>query len=189
MEILAERELLMRRKEIIDKIKSGSIFICPTDTIYGISCIATNKDSINKIRTIKNRPDSPFSIWVPSLNWVKKNCDLTEEQFQEISSKLPGPYTFIVEIKDKNCISSNVNPKNGSVGIRLPEHKMNKFFSELDFPIVTTSANKHGEPFMTSIENLDSEVEREVEFMIYEGEKQARPSKIINLVTKEIVER
>ncbi len=189
MEILAKRELLMRKKEIINKIKSGSIFICPTDTIYGISCIATNKDSIDKIRTIKNRPESPFSIWVPSLNWVKENCNLTEEQFQEINSKLPGPYTFIVKIKNKNCISPNVNPNNNSVGIRLPNHKISKLFSELDVPIVTTSANKQGEPFMTSVENLDSEVEREVEFMIYEGEKQARPSKIINFITEEIVER
>ena len=66
MEVLAKREFLMRKSEIIKKIINGEIFIYPTDTIYGIGCNALKSDSVQEIRTIKNRPDSPFSIIVPS---------------------------------------------------------------------------------------------------------------------------
>ena len=42
---------------------------------------------------------------------------------------------------------------------------------------------------MTSLENLDPEIERSVEFMIYEGSKEGKPSKIIDLVEGKVKER
>ena len=43
---------------------------------------------------------------------------------------------------------------------------------------------------MTSLENLDPDIKREVDFIIYEEEKKARPSKIVNLIKEEkITER
>ena len=56
-----------------------------------------------------------------------------------------------------------------------------KVVEKLGVPMVTTSANKTGKPFMTKLENLDSDIEKEVEFMIYEGEKGGRPSQIVDL--------
>ena len=80
MEILTKREVLMRKKELFRKIKEGAIFIYPTDTIYGIGCNAQDENAVLKIREIKNRPDTPLSVWVPSLKWIKENCELTIEQ-------------------------------------------------------------------------------------------------------------
>lgn len=189
MEILARREFLMRKTEILNKIKAGNIFIYPTDTIYGIGCNALLTNSVKEIRLIKNRPKSPFSIIVPSKQWIFDNCILTNHQKQEIETKLPGPYTFIIKLNNKCEISKNINPKDNTIGLRIPDHYITNIVKELGVPIVTTSANKHGEKFMTSIENLDSDIENEVEFMIYDGEKTAKPSKIINFVTKEVIER
>jgi len=87
MEILARREFLMRKTEILNKIKNGNVFIYPTDTIYGIGCNALLTDSVKEIRLIKNRPKSPFSIIVTSKQWIFDNCILTNEQKQEIETK------------------------------------------------------------------------------------------------------
>ena len=43
--------------------------------------------------------------------------------------------------------------------------------------------------FMTSIENIDADIAKGVEFMIYEGPKEARPSKIVNVEKEEMKER
>ena len=56
-------------------------------------------------------------------------------------------------------------------------------------PIITTSANKNGQKFMTSLQNLEKEIEQEVEFIIYEGPKEAHPSKIMNVVEGWMKER
>ena len=182
MEVLTQTELNLREQEIVEKIKNGAIFIYPTDTIYGIGCNALNQEAVQKIRDIKERPSSPLSIWVPSKEWIKSNCVIPQKSL----NMLPGPYTFIVPMKQQ-IVAENVSTD--SIGIRIPDHWFNKIVKKVGFPIVTTSANKAGQPFMTCLENLDREIQTNVEFMIYEGEKKARPSKIINLTTNKITER
>ncbi len=188
MEILTKTELNLRYDEILAKIKQGVIFIYPTDTIYGIGCLATNTTSVQKIRTIKQRPDTPFSIWVPSLEWVKTNCIVTTESTAALTH-LPGPYTIILKLKTNKSISPNIHPNTASIGIRLPQHWFHTVIQKLNIPIVTTSANKHNEPFMTSLENLDPSIEKQIDFLIYEGPKEARPSKIINTLENVVKER
>ena len=109
MEILARKDLRLRYKEILQRIKDGAVFICPTDTIYGLSCNALLEKSVAKIRKLKQRPDSPFSVWIPSLKWIERNCETTKnKEEQEWLKKLPGPYTFILPFKNKNVLAKNV---------------------------------------------------------------------------------
>ena len=179
----------MRKQELFEKVREGAVFIYPTDTIYGIGCNAQDEKAVAKIRRIKQRPTSPLSIWVPSKQWIEENCELSKEQKEEHLSKLPGPFTFIVKLKNKKAVAKNVIPETENIGVRMPDHYLNKALEELDLPIVTTSVNKHGERFMKNLEDLDPDIEREVDFMIYDGEISGRPSKIVNLVTKEVIER
>ncbi len=186
MEVINKIELRLRYDEILKRIKGGEVFIHPTDTIYGLSCNALNVNAVKKIRRLKDRSESPFSIWAPSLEWIKTNCKTSKKD--EASLKfLPGPYTIIVELKNKKAIVKEVIPKTNSLGIRIPDHWFNYIVAELGIPIVTTSVNKSGQPFMTVVEDIDPEIEAGVEFIIYEGEKKAKPSKIINLVDKKVV--
>jgi L-threonylcarbamoyladenylate synthase len=188
MEIITETELQLRKEEFLKKIANGAIFIHPTDTIYGLGCNALNKKAVEKLREIKERKTEPLSVWVPSPYWIKENC-LIEKKTEEWLSKLPGPYTLILPLKNKNSISENVAPNLNALGVRYPKHWFGKIIGFLGVPIVTTSANKAGSPFMTNKNDLDPEISSGVSFMIYEGEKKARPSKIINLVNDEVKER
>ena len=188
MEILTKNELKIRYSEFLNKVKEGALFVHPTDTIYGISCDATNEEAIKKIREAKGRITNPLSIWVPSINWIKENCVLNKTS-EEWLKKLPGPYTLIFKIKNKNAIAKNVNPGIDTIGIRFPNHWFQDIVKDLNTPIITTSANKAGEPFMTSLDNLDEAIKGKVAFLIYEGEKKARPSKIVDLTNGTVKER
>jgi tRNA threonylcarbamoyl adenosine modification protein (Sua5/YciO/YrdC/YwlC family) len=188
MEVLTKAEWKLRQNEIAQKIKSGHVFIHPTDTIYGLSCNALDKKAVDKIRRLKARPDTPFSIWAPSLKWIRENCQLSKEA-EEWLAKLPGPYTIILPLKNKKALAENINPRDNSIGIRIPDHWFKEVVGAVGVPLVTTSANRAGQPFMTDLNDLDSEIEPGIEFIIYEGKKVARPSKIVNLVQKVIIER
>ncbi|MBI2669086.1 threonylcarbamoyl-AMP synthase [Candidatus Woesearchaeota archaeon] len=181
MEVLTAIELKLRRREIIDRILKGAVFIHPTDTIYGLGCLATNSAAVEKIRKIKERAANPFSIWVPDREWISRNC-VANKKVDEWMEKLPGAYTLVLKLKDKKAIASAVTLGLNTVGVRFPDHWFSAVVQELNVPIVTTSANKSGQPFMTSIEDLDPDIEKDVEFIIYEGPKKGRPSKIVNLV-------
>ena len=67
------------------KIEEGSIFIHPTDTIYGIGCDATNKEAVRKIRDIK-QSKQPFSVIAPGKQWILDNC-IVHEHAKEFLDK------------------------------------------------------------------------------------------------------
>ncbi len=181
MQTLSKEELKLRMEEVYGKIKEGKLFIHPTDTIYGLGCDATNPESVDKIREMKKRPkDSAMSIIAPSKNWIKENCEITKEG-EEWLRKLPGPYTLILKLKNKDAVADNVNPGLNSLGVRMPDHWVADFVESIGVPIITTSANVSGKSFMTRMQDLDNELKGGIDFVIYEGVKKGKPSTLINL--------
>ena len=103
--------------------------------------------------------------------------------------KLPGPYTLILKVRN-NAVAKEVNLNLSTLGIRIPDHWFSSFVSKLEVPVVTTSANKASDDFMTSLDDLDMDIKSSVDFIIYEGKKKGKPSKIIDLSNKtRIMER
>ena len=188
MRILNFEEINLEKQSIIDSIINGSVFIHPTDTIYGIGCNAELSSAVKKVRKLKVRATNPFSIIVPSLDWINENCIVTKEA-EEWLEKLPGPYTLILKLK-KQCVAKEVNPGLKTLGIRIPNHWIRKIVAETDAPIVTTSVNRANEDYMTSLEDLDPTIKAGIDFVLYEGRKESKPSKIIDLTeAAKIIER
>ncbi|MEK6983613.1 MAG: L-threonylcarbamoyladenylate synthase [Nanoarchaeota archaeon] len=188
MLILNPEELNLERQTIIDEIINGSIFIHPTDTIYGIGCNAQNSNSVRKVRKIKLRATNPFSVIVPSLKWAYENCIITKEG-EKWLNKLPAPYTLIFKLKN-NCVTKEVNPGLKTLGVRIPNHWIRKLVAEAEVPIITTSVNRSNEEYMTSLEDLDPAIKGSVDFILYEGKKEGKPSKIIDLTgVVKVIER
>src|SRR3989338_7981503 len=189
MRVLSKGEF-EKEKYIIrtNLIENTPVFIYPTDTIYGLGCSALNKEAVEKIRNIKERKSNPFSVIVPSKEWIDENC-IINENAKDWIKRLPGPYTLILKTK-KECVAKNVAPGLDTLGVRIPDNWFSNFVSEIDIPIVSTSVNKASEDFMTSLEDLDSEIKSMVDFIVYEGEKKGKPSRIIDLTDEEkVIER
>jgi len=188
MRILTKEECEIENGFISEKISRGSIFIYPTDTIYGIGCNALRHEAVSKIREIKESYENPFSVIAPSKEWILENCHVNGKG-KEWLDKLPGPLTMILKLKNKDCIVKEVNNGMDTLGVRIPDNWFSKFVSWLEVPIITTSVNKSGNDFMTSIDNLDGGIKGSVDFVVYDGEKKSRPSKIVDLTSGKVIER
>ncbi|MBI2660583.1 threonylcarbamoyl-AMP synthase [Candidatus Woesearchaeota archaeon] len=189
MRILNFEELGLEKQSIIDSIVNGAVFIHPTDTIYGIGCNAELSKAVKKVRQLKGRASNPFSVIAPSFDWVKENCIITKESGEWLE-KLPGPYTLIFKLKNPNCVAKEVNSGLGTLGIRMPNHWIRKLVAEAEVPVITTSVNKSNEDYMTSIEDLDPSIKSGIDFALYEGKKEGKPSKIVDLTSAvKVIER
>jgi L-threonylcarbamoyladenylate synthase len=175
-----KEEFISRKEEFFAKIRDGATFIHPTDTIYGIGCDATNQQAVEKIRELKQRPTAPFSVIAPSKEWIRKNCEFNSET-ESWLEKLPGPYTLIFKLKQGHSLAESVRQGMTTCGIRMPDHWMLSVAQEMNIPIVSTSANISGQPFMTTLDDGDKSILEGVDFIIYEGEKKGRPSTVVNL--------
>lgn len=180
--IIDKDEVKEKKLGMFQDISRGSVFLYPTDTIYGLGCDATHESSVKRLRHIKNC-EKPFSVIVPSKDWIYKHCEVTDE-IQDWIDKLPGSYTLILTLKNKKYFPEILTGGLDTVGVRIPDHWIREFVEEYGAPIVTTSANRFGELFMTNLDNLDVEIRQKLDFIVYEGEKDGKPSKIIDLSLK-----
>ncbi len=190
MRVYIKEEILLRKAETLRKIKTGAIIVHPTDTIYGIGCNALNSKAVEKVRKIKDRHTMPFSVIAPSKQWIYDNCVITKNVEKWIK-KLPGRYTLILKLKNKKSVVKEVNSGWDTLGVRIPKHWFTILIEKVGVPFVTTSANIAGEDFMTSIDDLDPRIKSRVDFIVYEGIKRGRPSRIIDLTKEkpEIIKR
>lgn len=189
MRVLNFEELNLEKQSIIDSIVNGAVFIHPTDTIYGIGCNAELSKAVKKIRQLKARAANPFSVIAPSFDWINENCIVTKES-EDWLEKLPGPYTLIFKLKNPVCVAKEVNSGLNTLGVRMPNHWIRKIAAETEIPIVTTSVNKANEDYMTSMEDLDPSIKSGIDFALYEGKKEGKPSKLVDLTgTVKVIER
>ncbi len=161
---------------IIKRIKSGDIFIHPTDTIYGLGCNALIEESVNRIREIK-KSDKPFSVIAPNKQWIYKNLEVKNKNYIK---KLPGPYTFVLKTK-KKIVAKNINLGMKTLGIRIPDHNFTRF---IKVPFVTTSVNLTGKKPIIDIKNISRKILDNVDIVIDDSILDNKPSTVIDLTEK-----
>jgi len=190
MKIFTKDEFLKDIDSHITHLSYGSVFIYPTDTLYGLGCDARNNALVQRIRRIKNSYGNPMSVIAPSKDWIKTNC-VVKPEHEGWLKKLPGPYTLIFERKCKDCIADDVNPKNNTLGVRIPNNWFADVVKKLDFPVITTSINVHGQEPCKSIAEVPANMGHMVDIGIDEGIIKGKPSTLVDLTGTEpkVIER
>lgn len=115
-------------------IKNGGVIVYPTDTVWGLGCNALDTAAVAKLRKIKQKPANAPLIWLlPSVKAVQKFCgELTREEIKLLNRKHT---TVIIHGQGVRVV------KNGW---------LNKFVQACQVPVVSTSANLHGQPTVQS---------------------------------------
>lgn len=146
-------------KDIFDLIANfldkGRVIAYPTDTIYGLGCRADKKNAIKKIFKIKQRKsDQPLLILVSSINMAKKYCHINKRQEAYLKKKWPGPFTFILE--GKNKLPKELSGGATTIAVRLPKNDfILKVIERIKLPLVSTSLNISGKESLTRVDGLE----------------------------------
>ena len=132
----------------VREISNGEIIIYPTDTVWGVGCDAFNQNAVDKLFRLKEKKEPGVSIILNNKEQIKDFCIINEYVTNISDNFLPGPITLI--LKAKKEFAKGVT-RNGNIGIRIPKHKISLELAKKT-PIITTSANKHGEEIAKNIE-------------------------------------
>ena len=135
--------------EARNALKNGSIIIYPTDTVWGIGCDPFNQKSVDNLFKIKAKKEDGLSILINDKKMIFKYCLVKEKHIKKIERLLPGPVTLI--LKSKTEFAKGVT-KNGNIAIRIPNNKTSISLVK-ENPIITTSANMHGEKIAENIDD------------------------------------
>lgn len=169
-------------EKVLEALRAGKLVVYPTDTIYGLGADATNSAAVDLVYRAKQRPrDQPISVLVADFDMLYRYAATSQAQKKTLEEKLPGPYTFILEPRQKLPVS------NGNIGFRIPKHWCTKIAKELGKPITTTSANIHGKETPATITELRKTFGDSVEVYIDGGKLLGKPSTVIDLTTSKTV--
>lgn len=142
---------------VVGSLQIGQVLVLPTDTIYGLSCLATEVRSIKKIYHLKKRDaKKPVLILVSSLKMAKKYAVISRKQgeiLESLWSKDTEPTTVI--LKNRYKLPFELTRDAAGLAIRLPKSKfLIKIIERLARPMVSTSLNVSGQKNITDLNRL-----------------------------------
>jgi L-threonylcarbamoyladenylate synthase len=133
-------------REALKTLKSGGVILYPTDTVWGLGCDATNSEAVAKIFAIKGRDEGKsLLILADDIAMVERYVKEIPDIASELATVSESPLTIIYP--EGKYLANGVCASDGSVGIRVClEPFCNELITRFRRPIVSTSANKSGNP-------------------------------------------
>ncbi|HKW72961.1 MAG TPA: L-threonylcarbamoyladenylate synthase [Candidatus Dormibacteraeota bacterium] len=124
-------------------LRSGAVVAFPTDTVYGLGASADDEVAQKRIYQIKGRPvGMPLILMVAAESQLEGLVHVDSRAEAMMRKWWPGPLTLILHALG-----------GGTLGVRIPKHKVALDLLRHAGPLMTTSANLHGgEPAMNAVE-------------------------------------
>ncbi len=124
-----------------DDLRQGAIMLYPTDTVYAIGCDLSAKNTIKRVRQLKQLAnDKPLTFLCSSLSDIASYAQVEDTAYKTIKHLIPGPYTFLLPAT-KAVPKLVMNPKRRTTGIRVPKSPLcHALLEALGNPIISTSA-------------------------------------------------
>ena len=166
-------------------LKQGKTLLYPTDTVWGIGCDATKPEAVEKIFSIKRRPESKsLIILLDRADNLSRYVDVVPEIAYDLIENVETPLTIIYP-GAKN-LAENVIAEDGSIAIRIVKpgifcHEMIRAFRK---PVVSTSANVSGEATPSTYRSIHQDIIQSVDHIVprsFETLGTVKPSQIIRL--------
>ena len=165
---MSESKIILDASLINKTLNNGGVIAFVTDTVWGLGCLPTNKEAVEKIYEIKGRDKSKPLILMSNKEeylfpYVK---EISEKAKELMDTYFPGALTLILEKSDKTpyTITSNKD----TVGIRVPN---NELFKELcsvidGHVLATTSANLSNQPSSKTYEETQNSIGNLVDIVL-----------------------
>lgn len=170
----------------LEVLLSGGLVAFPTDTVYGVGCLAFHEKAIESIYAAKDRP---IEKAIPVL--IGDQTDLTKvaEEIPIFAMRLidrfwPGPLTILVPKKPSlpEAISAT-----STVGVRVPDHDVARSLLRLAGPMAVTSANISGRESPTTAYQVFDQLNGRIAMIIDGGETPGGvPSTLVDCTGEEI---
>lgn len=170
--------------KVVDVLREGGIVLYPTDTVWGIGCVATNSAAVRKIYALKQRDDTKsLIILLPDAKDIFKYTAQPHPDIIHILTQFEKPTTVIYT--QAIGLPDNLVHHDGSIAIRITKDPFCKMLlKRLQQPLVSTSANISGLPTPVSFHAIDPLIKQSVDYVVnWRQEEQVPvvPSRIVRL--------
>lgn len=162
-------------------LQKGHIGVFPTDTLYGLVCVAENEEAVRRLYALKNREHKPGTLIAANVNQLI-DIGVPRRYLKAVEQLWPNPLSIELPF-DIDYITQGT----GHMAFRVVADDVISKFLEVSGPLLTTSANHPGEQPANTIQEAINYFGDDVDFYVDGGDLSSRlPSTIIRIVDDEI---
>ena len=155
-------------EQAIQTVISGGIIIFPTDTAFGIGCRIDDEKAAARLFEIRRRPETKATpVLVSGIEMAEQWVDTIPVPAKELMLKYwPGGLTVVLDSSDTR-VAKLVKGGGSTIGVRMPDHQdLLEVIDRVGVPIVGSSANFAGKKTPFSLDEIDSELIKLVDFVL-----------------------
>ena len=171
-------------EEVLTCLNNSGVFIYPTETLYGIGCLAFNNSACKKILDIKGRSASKGLIILVKDEFMLEKYFFINKSILKKYSRIEKPLTIILKCRKKfpNIVSAGTE----NVAVRISSNPFVKeLFNHIDEPITSTSANISGSGNLIKINDIYKYFFNKVDLIVDSGNiPPSKGSAIVDLTKK-----
>ncbi|CUS47785.1 MAG: L-threonylcarbamoyladenylate synthase [Idiomarinaceae bacterium HL-53] len=163
----------------------------PTEAVFGLGCAPYDEIAVRKLLQLKARPQEKGLILIAAdysqlLDYVDDSKIPQDKRFT-VFSHWPGPTTLVLPAKPS--VPSFLRGEHDTIAVRVTAFEpVRSLCKSLGMALVSTSANRAGEPELRSAEAVKSVFGEQIQwYMNVPVGASTAPSKIINPLTSEVL--
>ncbi len=171
-------------KRCVHVLEQGGVILYPTDTIWGLGCDALNNAAVDKVFSIKQRPDNKsLIVLLADAKDILQYVATPHPDIIDIVNSFDRPTTVVYD----NALGfpDNIVHEDGSIGIRVTTDAFCKaLIKRLGKPIVSTSANISGAPSAPFYAEVSDAIKNAADYTVQyrqDDRTPAQPSRIVKI--------
>lgn len=177
-------------KLVAGALARGQVAVLPTDTIYGLSCVADNSLAIRRVYRLKRRDfKKPLILLAASLAMVKKYAFVSRRQEEYLKHIYQSARPTTVILRSRGLLPQELHGNSDGLAWRLPKNDfLIKILKIVRRPLVSTSFNLSGQPDLTDPQYLSDyfSARQRPDLVVDSGQcRRRRPSRLIDLRNEE----
>lgn len=164
----------------MEALRRGEVIGLPTDTVYGLAARAADRAATERIFELKRRP---AGVVLPVLVAdLEQALDLADDippvALDWMNRHWPGPLTVV--LRRRAGLGFHLGGDDATIGLRVPDHPLVRDVCRAVGPLATTSANRHGEPPLTSADAVRATFADDLPVVVDGGECDGEPSTVVD---------
>lgn len=174
----------------VHELVSAKVLIYPTETFYALGCLATIHPAVERIFAIKGRPtDKPLPLIVSHWEMCAEFLRMRPAE-EELARKFwPGPLSIVVDVDPR--VSPLARDRDGRSAVRMTPHVIAaELCRAAGGPLVSSSANRSGQPPVCVPGDLDPDLMRQSGAMVVDSRPWpagGQPSTLVRVVATDAV--
>lgn len=174
----------------VESLRHGGVVLLPTDTVYGLVCLPTSSDAVERIYAMKKRsPERRLPIIVADLEQGVRTLPLhwTSPARALALAFWPGALTIACGVQQQ---AEGWLRGRDEAAVRVPKNTVVQTLARALGPMLMTSANLHGVATPHTMEGALSVLAIPPSVALDGGEQSGIPSTLVNVnLARPVVER